>query len=75
MLQMDTVDLGEVYVFTAIDTYTKEAVVVMQPGLTARQGQRALEDVAHTFGPLRVLQTDGGSECEKEFAQAFTQVA
>jgi transposase InsO family protein len=69
VIQMDTVDLGEVYAFTAIDTYTKEAVVVMQSGLTAQHGQRALEVVADTFGPLRVLQTDGGSEFEKEFAQ------
>lgn len=75
VIQMDTVDLGEVYAFTAIDTYTKEAVIVMQPGLTAQHGQRALEVVAGTFGPLRVLQTDGGSEFEKEFAQVVDHYA
>jgi len=75
VIQMATVDLGEVYAFTAIDTYTKEAVVVIQPGLTAQHGQRALETVVDTFGPLRVLQTDGGSEFEKEFAQIVNQVA
>ena len=75
VIQMDTVDLGEIYAFTAIDTYTKEAVVVMQPGLTAQHGQRALEGVADAFGPLRLLQTDGGSEFEKEFAQVVHQYA
>jgi len=48
-------------------------VVVIQPGLTAQHGQRALEVVADTFGPLRLLQTDGGSEFEKEFAQVVDQ--
>lgn len=75
VVQMDTVDLGEVYAFTAIDTYTKEAAVVMQPGLTAQDGQQALALMAEFFGPIETLQTDGGSEFEKEFAQSVLQYA
>lgn len=70
VVQMDTLDLGEIYAFTAIDTYSKEAVVVMRPALTAQDGQQALAVIAQRFGPMRVLQTDGGSEFEKEFAEA-----
>ena len=39
VIQMDTVDLGEVYAFTAIDTYTKEGAVMMRPSLTAQDGR------------------------------------
>ena len=75
VVQMDTVDLGEVYAFTAIDTYTRETAVVMRPSLTALDGQHALETLARRFGPVRVLQTDGGSEFEKEFAEVVGQYA
>lgn len=75
VVQMDTVDLGEVYAFTAIDTCTREALVVMQPGLAAQHGKAALEVLNRCFGPVRVLQTDGGSEFEKEFAEVVHQVA
>lgn len=75
VVQMDTVDLGAVYAFTAIDTYTKEAAVVMRPGLTAQDGKLALVEMARHLGSVRVLQTDGGSEFEGEFAQAVQQVA
>jgi transposase InsO family protein len=75
VIQMDTVDLGEVYAFTAIDTYTKESVVVIRPSLTAQDGKQALEQVAQRFGPMHTLQTDGGSEFEKEFAEVVDQYA
>jgi transposase InsO family protein len=75
VVQMDTMDLGGVVAFTAIDTYTREGVVVMQPGLTALDGKAALAVIGQRFGPLRVLQTDGGSEFEKEFAEVVNQYA
>jgi transposase InsO family protein len=75
VVQMDTMDLGGVVAFTAIDTYTREGVVVMRPGLTALDGKAALEVIGQRFGPLRVLQTDGGSEFEKEFADGVDQYA
>jgi transposase InsO family protein len=75
VIQMDTVDLGEVYAFTAIDTYTRQAGVLIRPGLTALDGKAALEYAARVFGKMRVVQTDGGSEFEKEFAQAVPRYA
>jgi len=73
IVQMDTVDLGEVFGFTAIDTYSRQAAVVIRPGLTGQDGKAALAVFAHVFGKLKVIQTDGGSEFEKEFAQTVTQ--
>jgi transposase InsO family protein len=75
VIQMDTVDLGAVYAFTAIDTFTKESVVVIRPSLTAQDGKLALEQVAHRFGPMQTLQTDGGSEFEKEFTDVVNRYA
>lgn len=69
VVQMDTVDLGEVYAFTAIDTYTKQAVVLMRSSITAQDGKAALEELARQFGPIQTLQTDGGSEFEKDFVE------
>lgn len=73
VIQMDTMDFGEVFGFTAIDTYSKQAALVMRPGLTAQDGQAALEVFVGVFGKARVIQTDGGSEFEKEFAQTVTR--
>jgi len=38
VLQTDSVDLGGLYAFTAIDTYTKEACVTIKQSLTALSG-------------------------------------
>ncbi len=75
VIQMDTVDLGDIYAFTAIDTYTKQAAVVMRPGLTAQDGKQAMEIIAERFGPMQVIQTDGGSEFEKDFVEVVSRYA
>jgi len=69
VIQMDTVALGELYAYTAVDTYTREAQVVLLPGLTGADGLKALEEVMAYFGHCEVLQTDGG----REFAGAFEE--
>lgn len=71
VIQMDTVDLGELFAFTAIDTCTREGQVVMRPSLTAADGKLALERIMQAFGHCEVLQTDGGSEFEAECAEAI----
>lgn len=68
VIQMDTIDFGEVFAFTAIDICTREGQVVMQPGLTAPHGQAALKQFMTYFGHCHTIQTDGGSEFEAEFA-------
>jgi transposase InsO family protein len=75
VIQMDTLDLGELYAFTAIDTFTKEAQVVIRPALQAEDGKAALEQIMRGFGHCQVIQTDGGSEFEKDFVEAVTDYA
>ncbi len=68
VIQMDTIDFGDVFAFTAIDIYTREGQVSLQPGITAAQGEAALKTLMAYFGHCQVIQTDGGSEFEAEFA-------
>jgi transposase InsO family protein len=75
VVQMDTVELGEVFAFTAIDTYTREAFILMRPGLTSADGKAALEELARRFGPIQTLQTDAGSEFEAQFLAVVNQYA
>jgi transposase InsO family protein len=75
VIQMDTVDFGGLYAYTAIDTYTREAQVVLLPGLTGKDGRQALEIVMSYFGSCEVLQTDGGKEFRGEFEQRVDSYA
>ena len=69
VIQMDTVDFGDVYAFTAIDIYTREVEVLMAPNLTAAFGYQFLvQSMQCRFdGHVHLLQTDGGSEFKAEF--------
>lgn len=69
VVQTDTVDFGGVYAFTAIDTYTKEASVIIRPRLTAQDGQEALKQQLGDFGKIDHIQRDGGSEFKAEWQQ------
>lgn len=75
VIQMDTVDFGEVFAFTAVDIFTREAQVVLRPGLTAKDGHAALKCFMAYFGHCQTIQTDGGSEFEAEFAQLVSTAA
>ncbi len=71
VIQMDSVDFGEVFAFTAIDIFSKEADVLIRPSLEAKDGQMFL----HTCMKRRfnnyvdLIQTDGGPEFKREFRQ------
>jgi len=71
VIQMDTVAFGEVFAFTGVDIYTKEAEVVLRPGLTSEDGAAFLHTaMTHRFtGPVQIVQTDGGPECKGAFAE------
>jgi transposase InsO family protein len=71
VVQVDTVDLGEVYAYTAIDTFTRQAAIIMRPSLQAADGRIALERLMTTFGRVSLLQTDGGSEFKAECAEGM----
>lgn len=62
VVQVDTVDLGELFAFTAIDIFTKESCVVIQDKLTSLAGKEALQKQLHWFGTVDKIQRDGGPE-------------
>ena len=66
-IQTDSVDFGHVYAFTAIDTYTKEACVVLKTKLDAQSGKEALQQQLKFFKNITHIQRDGGSEFKKEW--------
>ena len=71
VLQVDTVDFGEVFAFVAVDIHSKESAVLLRPSLEALDGQLFLR---HCFpkvfgGFVDVIQTDGGPEFKGAFAQ------
>jgi transposase len=70
VIQMDTVAFGQVFAFTGIDIYTKEAEVLLRPALTSEDGAAFLQTaMVHRFtGHVAVLQTDGGPEFKGSFA-------
>ncbi|NPV68119.1 MAG: DDE-type integrase/transposase/recombinase [Anaerolineae bacterium] len=75
VVQVDTLDLGEVYAYTAIDTFTREAAVVIRPTRQATEGRAALVMLMQHFGWVQVLQTDGGSEFKAKCAESITHFA
>ncbi|MFH1866610.1 MAG: helix-turn-helix domain-containing protein [Patescibacteria group bacterium] len=62
VIQYDTIDLGELFAFTSIDIFTREAYVVIRPGLEAKDGLEALKQQMNYFQFSDMLQRDGGSE-------------
>lgn len=71
VVQMDTIMFGELFAFTGIDIYTKEADILVAPALTAAYGRVFLEQaMTRRFsGHATLIQTDGGSEFKEAFAQ------
>lgn len=68
VVQMDTVDFGEVFAFCGIDIFTKEAQVKLYSGLTACEGLDFLTySFENRYKHTELLQTDGGSEFKAEF--------
>lgn len=69
VVQMDTIDFGAIYAFTAIDIFTKEADILIAPELTARFGREFLyQSMGRRFdGHVYLIQTDGGPEFKADF--------
>lgn len=72
VVQMDSIDFGQIFAFTAVDIHSKEAEVILSSTLTAKEGKRFLEvAMERRFdGYSQIIQTDGGSEFEAEFKEA-----
>jgi transposase InsO family protein len=69
VVQMDSVDFGGLFAFTAIDIYTREADVLLVPELTAPYGLRFLKQrMTRRFDRhVHLIQTDGGPEFKADF--------
>lgn len=69
VIQMDTIDFGELFAFTGIDIYTREADILMAPALTADYGHVFLQQsMGRRFdGHVQLLQNDGGPEFKESF--------
>jgi len=69
VIQMDSVDFGDLYAFTAIDTFSREADILLAPELTAKYGTRFLfQSMRRRFdGHVYLIQTDGGPEFKADF--------
>jgi transposase InsO family protein len=69
VIQMDTVDFGEVFAFTGVDIFSKEVDVLITPSLTSHDGLIYLEtSMQRRFGGHSdLIQTDGGPEFKDEF--------
>jgi transposase InsO family protein len=69
VVQMDTMDFGGLYAFTAIDIFTREADILMAPELTAKYGLHFLSrSMERRFNNhVHLIQTDGGPEFKADF--------
>lgn len=71
VVQMDSVDFGDIFAFTGVDIYTREVDVLLSPELTSHSGYQFLDQAMtrrfdhHT----ELLQTDGGSEFKDKFKE------
>lgn len=77
VIQMDTVDFGDVFAFTGVDIFTKEADVIIFPSLTSHDGLIYLEtSMNRRFGGFSdLIQTDGGPEFKDEFKKNVLRFA
>lgn len=69
VVQMDTIDFGGLFAFTAIDIYTREADILLAPELTALYGLHFLKrSMTRRFDShVHLIQTDGGPEFKADF--------
>ncbi len=70
IVQMDTIDFGDLFAFTAIDIVARDADIYIAPALTSFYGHEFLKQcMPRRFdGFVKLIQTDGGSEFKDEFA-------
>lgn len=70
VIQMDTVDFGEIFAFTGVDIFTKEVEVALYSDLTALNGLNFLNySFEKRYKHTNLLQADGGHEWKAEFKQ------
>lgn len=70
MVEHDTVDLGELYAYTAEDIFTKEPSVYIGTDLEMATGAAALAYHQAFYGFVELQQSDNGSEFQTAFREA-----
>ena len=71
VVQMDTVDFGGIFAFTAVDIFSREADVLLRPSLTSADGALFLDTCMprRFHGHADLIQADGGHEFKDKFKQ------
>ena len=68
VIQMDSVDFGDVFAFTGVDIFSKDVSVKLYPTLTSSDGKDFLiHAFEERFQHTELLQTDGGPEFKDQF--------
>lgn len=69
VIQMDSIDFGGLFAFTAIDCFSREADILLTPQLNSGYGYRFLkQSMARRFDShVELIQTDGGPEFKDTF--------
>jgi transposase len=75
VVQTDTVDFGDLFAFTFVDTYTREAFVTLKESLESQSGKESLEEASKRFGWIELLQNDGGPEFKGYFLEVVNNYA
>ncbi len=70
VIEHDTVDLGELYAYTAEDIFSKHPSVYVGINLEMETGAKAFEYHLNTFGYSKLHQSDNGSEFQSKFVEA-----
>jgi len=75
VVQADTVDFGEIYAYTYVDTFNRQCFVDLELDLESISGYASLIAVSELFGVMNILQTDGGPEFKGEFSNNVLKYA
>lgn len=75
VIQADTVDLGGLFAYTAIDIFTREALVILGDTLETKEGAKCVRKILKTLGSCQIFQTDNGGEFGYECSQIIKQFA
>ena len=75
VIQTDTVDFGEIYAYTYVDTYTRQAFVDLELDLESESGKASLQEAGRVYGQINLIQSDGGPEFKKEFQKVVKKYA
>lgn len=70
VIQMDTIDFGGLFAFTAVDCFSREADILLTPELNSQYGFKFLEQsMTRRFNNWSdLIQTDGGPEFKDHFS-------